>query len=322
MKNLLEFMNNKNKIAYTLKKAYDMGFADSDSNDRFITLNIMKKMQKQICSTNYLNSKISYAEMFIDFMNIIPNLNNNERLHDIFENFTIQYLLKKNQVDDMFSEFIKDEINKNKIIFINLCILNYNTERCEEDEAVHGTTIILLPYNGSYKLFYINSHGQDMKDNMEFHIIKTKRRCKVFKHKNVIDFIFLEKLVNYINKTQNVNINYQKNKYYNYWGANFQGGDSHGICFIFPYLIFYNFCKYYTKKKALLNGNTVYHFKKLLLNGNIDRLVHSCFIDFMKDVDNVDHTDKIDSLVVTMDYRFIKKVSNCFIAFISQSYFM
>ena len=42
----------------------------------------------------------------------------------------------------------------------------------------------------------------------------------------------------------------------------------------------------------------------------------------MKDADNVDNTDKIDSLVVTMDYRFIKKVSNCFIAFISQSYFM
>ena len=30
MKDLLKFSNNKNKISYTLKKAYDIGFADSN----------------------------------------------------------------------------------------------------------------------------------------------------------------------------------------------------------------------------------------------------------------------------------------------------
>ena len=321
MKDLYQFINNKNKIAYTLKKAYDMGFADSDSNDRSTTLNIMKKMQKHVCSS-YLNTKISYAEMFIDFMDIIPNLNQKERLEDLFENFTIQYLVRNMQVDDMFCDYIKDEIKKKKIIFINLCIYNYNTERCEEDEAVHGTTMILIPHKNSYKLFYINSHGQDMKDNMEFHIIKTKKRCKVFKHGNVIDFIFLEKLVEYLNKTQNITIDYDTTKYYNYWGANFQGGDSHGICFVFPYLIFYNFCKYYTKKKALMNNETVDNFKNLLLHGNINTLVHSCFINFMNDIDDVSNTNTIDDMVVKMDYRFIKKVSNCFVAFISQTEFL
>ena len=321
MKDLLEFINNKNKIAYTMHKAYELGFSDSDTEDRGKTLNIIKKMQKNITST-YFNRKISYAEMFIDFMNIIPHLSNDNRLVQMFENFTVQYLMKNCQMDDMFCEFMKDEMKKKSIIFINLCILNYNTERCEEDEAVHGTTMIFMPHKESYKLFYINSHGQDMKDNMEFHIIKTKRRCKVFKHKDVIDFIFLKKLVDYINLTQNVNITYEKNKYHNFWGANFQGGDSHGICFVFPYLIFYNLCKHITEKKALLNGETVDNFKKLLLTGNINKMVHSCFIDFMKNIDDVDDTNKIDDMVVEMDYRFIKKVSNCFIAYISQSCFM
>ena len=196
MKELLEFINNKNKIAYTLKKAYDLGFSDSDMEDRETTLNIIKKMQK-LNTTAYYNRKITYAEMCIDFMNIIPNLSNDNRLIDIFDNLTIQYLVRNSQMDDMFLDFIKDEIKKKSIIFINLCILNYNTERCEEDEAVHGTTMIFIPHKESYKLFYINSHGQDMKDNMEFHIIKTKRRCKVFKHKDVIDFIFLKKLVEF-----------------------------------------------------------------------------------------------------------------------------
>ena len=71
-----------------------------------------------------------------------------------------------------------------------------------------------------------------------------------------------------------------------------------------------------------MNGTTVDNFKTLLLTGRIDRMVHSCFIDFMKDMDDVDDTNKIDDMVVEMDYRFIKKVSNCFIAYISQSCFM
>ena len=118
MKELLEFINNKNKIAYTLKKAYDLGFSDSDMEDRETTLNIIKKMQK-LNTTAYYNHKITYAEMCIDFMNIIPNLSNDNRLIDIFENLTIQYLVRNSQMDDMFLEFIKDEIKKKSIIFIN-----------------------------------------------------------------------------------------------------------------------------------------------------------------------------------------------------------
>ena len=132
MKDLLEFINNKNKIAYTLKKAYDLGFSDSDMEDRETTLNIIKKMQK-LNATSYFNRKITYAEMCIDFMNIIPNLSNDNRLIDIFEHLTIKYLVRNIQMDDMFFLFIKDEIKKKSIIFLNLCILNYNTERCEED---------------------------------------------------------------------------------------------------------------------------------------------------------------------------------------------
>jgi hypothetical protein len=39
----------------------------------------------------------------------------------------------------------------------------------------------------------------------------------------------------------------------------------------------------------------------------------------MKDVPDIDDTNMIDAMVVKLDYHFIKKVSNCFIAYISQS---
>ena len=66
----------------------------------------------------------------------------------------------------------------------------------------------------------------------------------------MIDFIFLKRFADYFNMKHNNILNYEKDKHYNYWGANFQGGDNHGICFVFPYIIYYNLCKYYTQKRT------------------------------------------------------------------------
>ena len=319
MKDLYQFINNKNKISYTLKKAYDIGFADPNPYKKN-HLAIIHKMKSSITNT-YMRNKIAYTEVNFDFMNIIPYLNNVTRMNELISDMTIQYYHNRQVVDDMMEGYLLEQMERKKIIFMNVCINNYNTERCEEEESVHGTSMIFIPHKNKYYLYYINSHGLDMKDYNEFHIIKTKSRCKVLKYDNIIDFIFLERLANYFNTKCGDKIVYKKDKIHNYWGADFQGGDNHGICFVFPYLIFYNLCKHYTEKKALLNGLVVDKFKKLLLDGNIDRLVHSCFIDFMKDVEDIDDTNMIDDLVVKLNYRFTKKVSNCFVAYISQSCF-
>ena len=319
MKDLYQFINNKNKISYTLKKAYDIGFADPNPYKKN-HLAIIHKMKSSITNT-YMRNKIAYTEVNFDFMNIIPYLNNVTRMNELISDMTIQYYHNRQVVDDMMEGYLLEQMERKKIIFMNVCINNYNTERCEEEESVHGTSMIFIPHKNKYYLYYINSHGLDMKDYNEFHIIKTKSRCKVLKYDNIIDFIFLERLANYFNTKCGDKIVYKKDKIHNYWGADFQGGDNHGICFVFPYLIFYNLCKHYTEKKALLNGLVVDKFKKLLLDGNIDRLVHSCFIDFMKDVEDIDDTNMIDDLVVKLNYRFTKKVSNCFVAYTSQSCF-
>ena len=38
------------------------------------------------------------------------------------------------------------------------------------------------------------------------------------------------------------------NEKHNYFGADYQSGDNYGICFIFPYLIWYYFGKYYNQR--------------------------------------------------------------------------
>ena len=131
-----------------------MGFSDSDTDNRHDCLKTLQKMKNKITSP-YMRNKIVYAEINIDFMHIIPYLNNNLRMNEIIENITVQYLFNKEVMDDMFEDYLVEQMAKKKLIFVNVCIYNYNTERCEEDEAVHGTTMIFMPNKEKYNLYYI-----------------------------------------------------------------------------------------------------------------------------------------------------------------------
>lgn len=326
MLDIQHFTKNKNKISYTLKKAYDIGLSDSDPENSYESMKRINKMKNYITSKN-LSKQIVYSECNLDFKEFVPNLTKKYNFNNLFESITVQYLIDDMVIDDMMNCFLNEMMERKKIIFINLCIYNYNTERCEFDESVHGTSIILIPNykkKSKYNLYYVNSHGQDMKDAKEFHIILTQKRCKVYKFNDIIDFLFLEKYVKYLNNyCKTCSILYEKNSNYNYMGANLQGGDSHGFCFAFPYLIYHHMCKYYNKKLTK-NNTTISSFKTLLLNGKINIAVHSCFIDYLKinfTKENLSNIDLLDDTVVKMDYRFVKKLGNTFVSYITQPYF-
>lgn len=322
MKELYQFLNNKNKISYTLNKAYDLGFASAGDNNETKCLHRIDKMKASV-TNSYMADKILYTDVNIDFMDIIPYSNNIDQLNEVISNITTQYLVDGCVVDDMLGDYLIEQMDNQKIIFINLCINRYNNDRCEEEDSIHGTSMIFIPHKDKYNVYYINSHGNDMKTSTEFHIIKTKTRSKVLKLGTPIDFIFLESFVKYMNTKYDNRLVY--NISHNYFGANLQSGDNHGICFVFPYLIFYNLCKYYTQKKELFEGSYIDNFETLLVNGNIKTLVHSCLIDFIDTLDTIekiDDTNTIDDIIVKLDYRFIKKVSNAFVAYVSQSCFL
>ena len=58
------------------------------------------------------------------------------------------------------------------------------------------------------------------------------------------------------------------NEKHNYYGADYQSGDHHGICFIYPYIIWYYFCKYYDCSRNL-EGYTIKSNKEMFLEGNM-----------------------------------------------------
>ena len=318
MKSLESFKDSKNKISYTLQKAYEMGFSNPDVNNKKKPLSILNKIKKSVTSKAY-NDKIIYAEMPVNFIDVIPNLYKNN--NSIFDTFQPYFLFDNDIYCNSLLSFLVNNFTEKKIIFIHLSITGYFIDREEESNySTHGTCMIFVPNKDLYEAYYINSHGHDMTFTNSYSVMLSRSRTKLYKFNEPVDFVFMEKLVSFINEKSDFNVRYTKTNDHNYYGSNLQSGDNHGICFIFAYVIYYNLCKYFTKKKEL-SGIRPRSFKSLLLNGEIDIMVHSCFMDHVKDVDIYDDADIIDDVLVRMDYRFIKNVTNSFIRFANQKYF-
>ena len=133
---------------------------------------------------------------------------------------------------------------------------------------------------------------------------------------------------------------YQRTEKHNYYGVNLQEGDDHGVCYIFPIVIYYYFGIYFTEKKALRSGGKVRYvkpFQNLLKNNDIDLMVHACFADFDADVTKIlfdslykKKTEKNSTATINLltksvnnsKFRFVKNITNTIISFISQAYFM
>ena len=99
--------------------------------------------------------------------------------------------------------------------------------------------------------------------------------------KKPFDFTFVDLLVNYLNKNTNHKIKYSDKN--NYLGVNFQASDSRGVCFMYPIVIFYYFCKYYFNQRNFKTewGNiTIKNGEELIKEGNLNIFVESMFLDF------------------------------------------
>ena len=80
--------------------------------------------------------------------------------------------------------------------------------------------------------------------------------------------MFLTSYMKYLKEKSELVIHYDESEKHNYYGADYQSGDHHGICFIYPYIIWYYFCKYYDCSRNL-EGYTIKSNKEMFLEGNM-----------------------------------------------------
>ena len=334
-KNLNVYKNNCNvKLKYLLSKADRLGFNDTDSNNdsfkllRYISEDFDKEFQKNF----------EYANIVWDMLNIFKNLNNKNELHDLYENMCCGTISKDGYYDYYeFITFLKEKMKEKKIIYLFSDLTGYgvddddydpNYEYDEEDlYHLHGCSIILIPKDNYYKMFYINSHGRDMLDTNEFEIRISRTRRKKIRFNTAIDIVMLKNFVNYINEFHETSIVYSGKKYDTYFGANLQAGDDHGICFIYPFVIYYCLGVFYNSKMA--EGGVFDTAKNLLHSNRLIDFVHYCFVDYSPDLYNIftlvsDEKDRINDMEICLEklsYRLIKNVLYSILSYTNQSYF-
>jgi hypothetical protein len=225
-----------------------------------------------------------------------------------------------------------------QVIFLSLTIEDYGADTYKDKKSkmiAHGTTAILLPIGDNYKMFYINSHGRDMKTTNFYDFPLTKTRDKHIVFDESIDTHIMKFLVSKFNRRENnkVHLEFNGDSKDTYNGVNLQSGDGHGSCFIFPYIMWYYFGLYYNKMRVV-GDITIPTVKHMLLSGNINKFVHSAFIDFSDKfkncfVENIrefktkkQNIDTLERCVINGGTIFIKKIVNTTMSYLTQAYYV
>ena len=280
---------------------------------------------------------------YIDLEEIVPNLYK----PDLFMDTDCGFYKENNEYNTEFI-FIKllELMEKKQTIFIIVDLDNYyvvpeqnkqkNGYREEINMPVmHSVVFILHPFDHyMYDLFYINSHGGSTLEETTFETKISSTRKKEYTFDKDINYLFVQAFVDRLRKYVNghcfhsdfnkaIKINYRKNEKYNYYGCNFQNGDFHGICFVFPLIIWYYFNKYYHQSRIVGKRKTqiILPVSHLLKIKTLDLFVKSCFLDFSDDFGYRLLTQSdiyLDKYIHKKNTHLIKKFLSKYVYFIIQ----
>ena len=332
------FMNRRSRFEDVFRMADQLGL---DSTECINPANKILHSLKREDFPKLMERKLSY---------IVADINFREFCEKILDDGIDQYIEEQVDcgfcwgrhntiMDDMLADKIAEDIDDRKIIFLNINCEEYCMDREEEEGyCAHGTCAMLIPKRGGYNLYYMNPHGEVMKDYTYFEKIKTRTRCTQLKFDGaIIDCVVMKTLADYCNKKFNTNIYYDYTMTHNYFGVNLQEEDNHGMCFIFPSVVYYYFGKYFTEKRALQVGDETRmlpSFKELLDTGRFNLAIHSCFMDFNKNYKKIifthlgtpsTHEELVAKLIKCLDkskWHFLKNITNTMVNFINQEYFL
>ena len=312
---------------------------------------ILKKCHKfNLCSTGYdlyankacqyikkhKNIQILNAE--VDWSEIFPKLDNLDTFSEIDCGFHDK------------TEYIKTQILKlceeNKTIFIILDLKNYFVipeKNCNKKGfhkfinkgQCHSVSMIFHPTGKNvYDVFYINSHGSTSFDEKTYELKVSNTRIKEYKFNSNVNHIFVKQFLKFLQSyfnthkcnpdfSGNIKLKYDNTTNHNYYGCNFQNGDFHGVCFIYPLIIWYYFNRYWDEKRHVGKRKTVIipSVSNMLHQKQLDLFVKTSFLDFSEEFGYLllSKSDKyLDKFIEKKRTRLIKQILDKFICFITQ----
>jgi len=329
--------NNKGNIKDSLKYVDDNNLDITDSSCH---MNYFIHKNKHIFGELGEKFKIMQTEICLRQYCDYWKSSKSRRLEERYGEILSTHFVGKNDYMKygFLNELIEKYIQRNKILFIVLDFIDYGLDQDNHDSyeyVPHTCVLILLPNGERYDAFYINSHGKDMLIYDEYGFKTSKNKKRSIKYDHAVELMFMNSFVKFMNKRHPVNIQYDFTESHNYFGADYQSGDNYGICFVFPYIIWYYFGKYYNKERIIYGKKgksyTIKNNREMLLKGNLTECIQSYLIDLnnnykvvyikmmnCKNYNRQYYIRKLDKVIEKSKNYFVKKVLNTFIPFFSQ----
>ena len=216
---------------------------------------LMRIFQKK----EFPKSKISHINTSICLKDIIPKLGNKRVITDYFNNLDFSIWEKNVCYDVNFQYILGRDFQKDKIVYLSYCYEDYFLDE-KNEYIIHSVSLLFVPEDGKYNVYYVNSHGNDLKDYKNFTYKHTKTRKKTLSMQTSYELLFLDELIKYMNKSCKLNCVFNENHIY--YGPNLQEADNHGLCFLFPQMM-YIYLEYRCEERhasRILNEETIYDF--------------------------------------------------------------
>jgi hypothetical protein len=342
--NTLEFYIQKSKtqkykINNIIKRSDGAGLTDMN-----ISPELYSKLYaiQQHCFPRELINNFELLECSLLLDSIMTPLQKKQDPSDIFEN-SLSGSIKYNDRDKSYEyldtflfEEMRVQMEKKKCLFIMFSFEDYDTDIVDKqiESIAHSTCAILLPKKKHYVCFYVNPHGRDTKETKYFKIPISKKRERIYKYKEPLDVVFMKAFCNSFNnhETTKRKIHYNETARYNYYGVNLQSGDGYGMCYIFPFIIYYFVGKYLTRGRYIKNKNNTFVYIDsgihLLAKGRLGYFIESFFAEFKSNYKNLFTNENVtyrtkrnqaERFVITNAGHFLKAISSPTVSFMLQS---
>jgi len=217
----------------------------SFNNPLHIACNIIKQ--------NSGNTDIEVMQSFINFDTIFKYSSEHKNTYEPFTQmlcgkYNENYTLEESRCFDTMNKYMQQ--GKTIYIFVNFnsYIIEVDPKTELQDSLTHSTGLLLYPSKiGKYIAFHFNPHGQAGIDVKQYELYVSRWRKKTVSITQSLDIWMISEMINNFNiysdtHLEHIPIEYKPTKHYNYVGPSLQAGDKFGVCYVFPFYMFYELC--------------------------------------------------------------------------------
>ena len=215
------------------------------NNHLHLACNIMKRESG--------NDNLEVMQSFINFDTVFKYFSENNNTYEPFTQmlcgkYNKSYTLEENRCFDTMNKYMM--LGKTIYIFVNFnsYIIEVDPKTELQDSLTHTTGLLLYPSkSGKYSAFHFNPHGQAGIDVKKYELYVSRWRKKTVSITQSLDIWMITEMINNFNiysdtHLEHIPIEYKPTKYHNYVGPCLQAGDKFGVCYVFPFYMFYELC--------------------------------------------------------------------------------